>query len=105
MKEEVLDRSMWRTRCERGYGLVVGQTTEGMSALSTRNTYIVGGTLYRIPGNTLHPWKYSEVTGNNGRVTAGRYYFRKHSVPDNLATEVTNISTICRRELVILTAK
>jgi hypothetical protein len=28
LKEETLDRTLWRTRCERGYGLVVRQTTE-----------------------------------------------------------------------------
>jgi len=28
LKEETLDRSLWRTRFERGYGPVVRQTTE-----------------------------------------------------------------------------
>jgi hypothetical protein len=28
LKEEVLDRNVWRTRCGRGYGLVVRQTTK-----------------------------------------------------------------------------
>ena len=28
LKEEVLDRSVWRTRLRRGYGPVVRQTTE-----------------------------------------------------------------------------
>jgi hypothetical protein len=28
LKEEALDRTRWRTRCGRGYGPVVRQTTE-----------------------------------------------------------------------------
>jgi hypothetical protein len=28
LKEEALDRTLWRTRFRRGYGPVVGQTTE-----------------------------------------------------------------------------
>jgi hypothetical protein len=31
LKEEALDRSLWRTRFGRGYGLVVRQTTERMN--------------------------------------------------------------------------
>jgi hypothetical protein len=98
LKEEILNRTTWRGGCGRGYEIVVGQTTGGMSALWIENTYIVGATLYRIPGNTLRSWTHSESTGSNGSVTAWRYYFRKHSVHDNLATEVTKISTSCRRE-------
>jgi hypothetical protein len=28
LKEEALDRTVWRARCGRGYGPVVGQTAE-----------------------------------------------------------------------------
>jgi len=30
MKEEALDRTLWRTRFERGYGFVIRQTIEYM---------------------------------------------------------------------------
>jgi hypothetical protein len=33
LKEEALDRTLWRTRFGRGYGPVVRQTTEWMNAL------------------------------------------------------------------------
>jgi hypothetical protein len=30
MKEEALNRTLWRTSLGRGYGYVVGRTTDGM---------------------------------------------------------------------------
>jgi hypothetical protein len=35
LKEEALDRTLWRTRFERGYGPVVRQTTEWMNYIQT----------------------------------------------------------------------
>jgi hypothetical protein len=51
LKEEALDRTLWRTRCGRGYGPVVRQTAEWMNGderLSDDTLVAVGSTLRKL---------------------------------------------------------
>jgi hypothetical protein len=48
LKEQALDRTMWRTRLGRGYGPVVRQTTERMNEWQINSTSMKSRQTYRF---------------------------------------------------------
>jgi len=48
LKHEVLDRSLWRTSCGRGYGPVVRQTAGSTNMMTPLDTALVKNTIISI---------------------------------------------------------
>jgi len=70
LKEETLDRTMWRTGFGRGFGHVVRQTTKGM------NTFI----------NVLHMFRAVRCSYSGRLIVSMQYLISSRSVGDCLCT-------------------